>query len=486
MEGYNLTDFPYEILSHIFSYSGRKSVSNVALTCNLFADVIRHNILHILGLVNKLKVFKNLSNFVPHPEQVKMLYYLKISDKEWNFIQSPMGSGKTAIMLTSALQTKTVILINTRIYTSWIKELENFGLKTSQKSIEESDVLLVHTKFPNHRGHFLRDVASFRQPKLDYLDDIKQKVVITTRHYLRSYPNYFRKWIGKEENKIIMDEAHLVKARDFKRFSMARNIYTRFFFFSATSLDFIRSPVETTFRGKIGVMSKEDYPKIRYTRKDLSLTDNSLSSFLKSKELQPYNHIVVFSVSKLQNLRAWKKTIEEKTGRTFIVFSNTAPTTLTRWEKNENAVLMCSYSTASEGTNFTHTDCAIFFDFGKISLDKARQSIGRIRRKNNIHRKIKVYFCEENDVYNYRVLNIRGRLNSYYALNLSLPLFYKKSEDSIGKLYTQLCEDGYDPKKLTHEEIRLIFGYGMQSNYIEFKEIKTIPFDKLLGYVIMN
>jgi superfamily II DNA or RNA helicase len=484
MEDYNLTDFPYEILSHIFSYSASKSVYNLSLTCRLFADVIKHNIPHIFGLINNLKTFKNLSNFIPHPEQVKMLYYLKKSNKEWNFIQSPMGSGKTAIMLTLALQTKSIILINTRIYTSWIKELKNFGLKTSQKSIEESDVLLVHTKFPNHRGHFLRNGASFR-PNLDHLDDIKQKIVITTRHYLRSYPNYFKKWIGSEENKIIMDEAHLVKGRDFKIFSMARNIYTRVFFFSATNLDFIKSSKETTFRGRIEVIAKEDYPKIRYSRKQLTLTDDSLSELLNSKNLQPYKHIVIFSVSKLQNLRTWIKSIEKKTGRSVIVFSNTAPTTLTRWEKKENAVLMCSYSTASEGTNFSHTDCAIFFDFGKISLDKARQSMGRIRRKNNVHRKIRVYFCEERETRG-DIYNIKGRMNSYYALNLDLPHFYKKSEDSIRRIYNQLSKDGYDPKKLTHEEIRLIFGCGMQSNYIEFKEIKTIPFDKLLGYVIMN
>ncbi len=152
----SLQDLPTELIIQIAAAAGHKTYLPIMLLNSWFYQCLKGNLLYLFGIGRESRSFREKSGFVAHPEQVKMLLALKFATSTWNMIRAPMGCGKTAVMIMTALESKgrSAFLINTRVYTSWIQEFKNFGMKLVQDP-EKSDLLVVHTKYPKQRNNFM-------------------------------------------------------------------------------------------------------------------------------------------------------------------------------------------------------------------------------------------------------------------------------------------------------------------------------------------
>lgn len=479
---FKLHYFPYEILAYIFKFVGPNSVYSLSLTCRTLADVFKHNKMYILGLVKDIKEFRKLTPYEPLPEQVEMLYHLKRVNKPLSMIQAPMGTGKTTMMILLALlsDSPSIFVINTRIYTSWIQEFKNFGLSLHQDP-DKSDVLIVHVKYPKHRDFVYRNYNSKPIPR-------EHKLILTTTYYICN--GYNLESCVDANSQIIVDEAHLTKYSHMRSFEYLSRGNMKLYLFSASPMNSLIGMRDTellrpanVFMGTIKETSTDSFPKLRHSRMRLSLGYENIKDFLNRKRMVKYKHIVICTHAKLSYLRDWKTDLKKSTGREIIVFSNTAPTSLKRWEKSDNAVILCNYLTSSEGTNFLRTDCAIYFNFGHVSMEKARQTIGRVRRASSEHSTIRVYFCDEafnepNSTF------IKSRINQQYAVKLGNNKFGRKTDADITRICSYMEKDKIDLDKLTLEEIRIIFGVRAPSPDIDFSNI-TLPLKTILKYTIL-
>ena len=490
----SLQDLPTELIIQIAAAAGHKTYLPIMLLNSWFYQCLKGNLLYLFGIGRESRSFREKSGFVAHPEQVKMLLALKFATSTWNMIRAPMGCGKTAVMIMTALESKgrSAFLINTRVYTSWIQEFKNFGMKLVQDP-EKSDLLVVHTKYPKHRKYFLE--------RMYQQDGIKgKKIVVTTFYYLRKYSVCFRAWtsggwVTRNSNVVyprshrnygclIMDEAHLFKKPDLRIFHPFDRI--RYYLFSASPInlpvgwvsrrDIFRYTVKSDSRG---------YPKLSFKRLELQfplLTTCYILSMVATikKKNFAYKNIVIFTAIGTKQLRKYASDMQPELPKWKIyTFSNTAPTILERWKKAEKGILLCNYQTSAEGTNFSEADCIFLYNFQVISLEKARQSLGRVRRKNNVHSKVRAYFFEEkrNDVE-----WIRGRLNQQYAIYLKKGLFYKKSKNTTLNIIRVLMKDGYFIRKLSDEDLLAIFSYGHTTKPDIRLDDLTISLGEILCY----
>jgi len=492
-----ITSLPAEIICEIVKHCGSKMLLPLMLAHRFFCQTVRGNLVYILDFGEKVRQFQKCSGFVAHPEQVLMLRKLKQTRVRWNLVEAPMGCGKTAVMLMTALESsgKSIILINTRIFTSWIQEVKNFGLRLHQDPVK-SDVLLVHTKYPRHRNAMIKN-----QWEKDPFPD--KKVLITTMHYFRHNGVRLRVWVGGRrfrkvdslcgpvtdpdapEGRVIVDEAHLLKGNQIELLDKTRNV--RHFWFSASPLTrpWPGNPWCSWSRFKLKNNTK-GYPKIRFTRVQTQWIPGGtqmeihLPKIFQKKKFN-YTHIIVFTNYATKALRCLAKNelrYSLPSQYKVLVFSNTAPTILERWRKASHSVLLCNYQTSSEGTNFSETDCALFFHFDRVSLEKARQSMGRIRRKNSVHDRIKVYFFEHFSPTQF----IRGRLNQKYAFDLKIEWFQKKPEGKMNLILQQMSKDGYQLENLSGEDLLRCF----TTDHVSPPEIHpdqfTLPFEKIIAY----
>ena len=386
---YSLLDFPVEILCEITRHAGLGAFLPLMLTHPQFNEVIRGNLLYLFGMGPEVRAFEKKSGFKAHMEQVLMLHALKKAHQRWNLVRAPMGCGKTAIMLMLALERpgRTILVINTRIYTSWIQEIKNFGLRLEQDPMM-SDLLMIHTKYPKHRDSLLKNWES---------DPIDKKIVVTTTHFLSRYPHYnrLRGWVAGStfqknhphwmnyghleiadptapQGAIIMDEAHLIKQ---PQMSFMNKVPTaRSFLFSASPINITGIPPADLFKYTIFSRSTKGYPKLGFTRiQERKSLKDSLSEMVNRKKFN-YTHVVVFSNFAAKTLRqiglalgggpkkkgTKKKDLPDKPppigSHKILTFSNTAPTILERWRKAKKGILLCNYQTSSEGTNFSEAD----------------------------------------------------------------------------------------------------------------------------------
>lgn len=472
----SLFDLPVEILCKIARHSGTESYYNLILTCSFWKEVMLCNLLYLLRINKGVRQFEEKSGFHAHPEQVLMLRALQKSSDEHSLIRAPMGSGKTAIMMMLALNTpgKSIAVMTTRAYTTWIAELKSFGLKLHQDP-NKSDVIVVHTKFPKHRDAIL---DGKKNPFPD------KKVLITTSYYLASHYRRDRltSWAsGKSfeyvpEGSIIVDEAHLYlnnksKGRIVHQVMEIPN--TRKYWFSASPMstcyfgNFGRQP----FQYKVRSQNTAGYPKLIVRRK-----------FRKDKIIQTIenysgdrDHVAVFCNAPLKNLRALAKKI--KVDKKVMVFSNTAPTILDRWKK-KGGILLCNYLTSAEGTNLPETERALFFHFEEVSLEKARQVVGRIRRKNSVCKEIDVFFFETSN----KIGLVRSRINEIYGCSLEMTGFSKKSQERMRAILEHLSSDGYSVKKLSNSDLLHLFTFEHESPLPVNLTKLTIPLEKILSY----
>ena len=443
-------------------------------------DCMRGNLLYLFGINSEIIDFQKKSGFKIFSEQMKMLLALKNNTNKWNIIRAPMGSGKTATMIMTALECegKTVFLINTRIYTTWIQEFKNFGMKLVQDPAA-SDIIIVHTKYPKHRDTFTG--------KCNYgkIDD--KKIVVTTPYYFRRYSLNFRKWIsdGVKTGCLIMDEAHLMKNNDLYFFHMFTDV--RRYLFSASPMNintmlYGSYPIfeYEIFRYTVKSIGSKGYPKLSFKR--LTIQDNYINSMIKAIKKTKYKKIVIFTSIALKDLRRYAVQMKKDLpGWIVLTFSNTAPTILARWKKAKKGVLLCNYQTSSEGTNFSETDCAFFYHFECVSLEKARQSMGRIRRKNNLHSTVRIIFFEESD----DIAWVKGRLNQQYAMHLKKGIFYKKDKNTIYHIILALKKDRLNVMELSDEDILAIFSCNHKIKPTIRLKALTLPLVDIIGYTQM-
>lgn len=498
------TLIPEELLIHIYRHlihdcNAPRDLYQCAQVCKYWAHVLRRSMTLLFGMTKQVDLFHKISHgYQIFQEQFVMLWKRRqpyYRHRKFTAIQAPMGSGKTAVMLYLAIKwitthttdyhlkkasakagksldplawcvgDRVLLLINTRIYTTWIKELRQFGLRLHQK-YNQSDVLVLHTKYPEHRRMF--EEAKWTDPK-----DCP-RLILTTTHYLMSgYHRYrwgWNHWFDMDCSQVhlIVDEAHLLTTQHWE--NIPTHMFNTVTMFSASYMDSLPQGSRL-----IQIQPKrKGYPKLQVDWVSWWSMDflTELEKLVHNPPPKPYRRIVIFSDESMKMLRhyvkqsAWKKPHHQDWKKP-IVFSNTAPTTLDRWRRSEEpSILLCTYNTASEGTNFSECDMAWFFGFHRNALERSRQILGRIRRKDSHHDTIKVRFFEPADP----VHLIRGRLNQLYACNLQMRPFSRKSYHTCEGILRQLQDLNYTVQFLSEEDLKILFSYD---------QVEPIDWDKL-------
>ncbi len=383
---------------------------------------------------------------------------------------SPMGTGKTAISLYMALQSKnpTFILVNTRILSAWLDEVKKFGIY--DRDPKKSKVLFIHSSINNLHVNYSKN------NKLDH------KIIITTKYY---YDNGLRNYLinGNAIINIIIDEAHLHNT-----YFISGLIYRHstplpikeILLVSASPIhlgkfcgngDIVKYDVKCKsfnlntklIENRININNiGGKYAKLTIFDKFVenpSLSVNGIERMICQFEVEGkiYDRIVIFSHCKLETLRAFARDLNKKIEDYYVfTFSNKAVTHMDIFRK-KRCITLCNYLTAIEGVNFSEADCAIYYDIDYNSPEKARQGLGRIRRKNNTLNNIDIYFVmyTANDI-----RYIQGRLNKIYALNKKILLLDKKSQSTMNNIIKYLTDRQYKIANLTDMEILLLFSKG--------------------------
>ena len=128
-----------------------------------------------------------------YDDQLELYKKIKTAcdDDQWKNIiaKASMGSGKTAVMLMIANHIinnddNVIILINNKVMSTWLMEIEKFKLRFDRKNVEESDIIILHSSCSSH----LKYVNSTEHIKeLKKILDKEKKIFITTPHYLQKY-----------------------------------------------------------------------------------------------------------------------------------------------------------------------------------------------------------------------------------------------------------------------------------------------------------
>lgn len=518
-----MDNLPYEIIAYnIFSHIKEKDlINNILLVDKRFYKCVmlyfslkyKNNDEDFIKLSNYNHMFteqiyaiKNINEI--RKEQAKdAIFYPILGPKDeipsdiynpYNIIfKSPLGTGKTAVSLYFAIKSplQTLILVTTRILTTWLEELKKFNLFDPDPI--KSKVLFIHGEVcQKHRKFALKQ------------NKFTNKLIITTTNtfYTSLKVPSFNSYsiFGKMDKNInlMIDEAHLfhdygIKNLPDKNFNI--NICERFYI-SASPLKNIcdrtkKKKIETyevrcrnfnldtkaimdrvTIGNKIG----GKYAKINFKEIDEYKYKNTSTSarilLIVSKLLNDINYkkIVVFSNLSKYYLDIISTNItKNKTDFNYyksISFNNKAITHLEKFRKEDKIILLCNYKTSTEGINFSEADCAIYFEFEQNSPEKARQAVGRIKRKNNTNPDIDVYFSlNKKD----NVIKMRNRLNQIYAKNFNFRNIEKKKNITMHLLIEDLKSNNYDLDKLTETEIIFLFGYNthMDKNYSCFDNL---------------
>lgn len=423
-------------------------------------------------------------------------------DYRWKTIiaKASMGSGKTAIMLMIANHIVTngdnaIILINNKVMSTWLMEMEKFKLRFNRTNVNESDIIILHSSCEPH----LKYVKTEKYIKeLKKILKKEKKIFITTPHYLQTYNKlgYIRTHVHKNYGmyepiqcggfghiydqgfSIIVDEAHTIKNDAYTK----KNCLHKKILISASPINSKDSARSTTHIDVSNVKDEEIlYPNIEceYEFYDeqlnrcvyLGTSNNNCAIVYKILEkYKSYDNIVLFFENQtiIDDIIKKIKHIPEfdSLKRKYIKFVNSTSKSIKEFNENKNSVMFCSYLTSCEGTNFDKSSCAIFFNYNSLGLEKARQCIGRIRRRNNYNKSVKLVFAiynpsNDNNVRNFdnEVEIIRSRLNTIYATDLEYPFFEKKTKHFMVNILKYLdkhniCKNQFD---LTEADIITLF-----------------------------
>lgn len=424
------SNVPKDIVLFIFSLCERNDIAALCSTSKRFNGLIQKN----LGRVFNMGTGK----YVPFPEQIKLYFDIRKSIEPLLAIESPMSSGKTALMLMLAHDSehKTLICINTRVFTSWIKELKQMGFRISTNP-DKSDVLIVHTKYQKHRILALTGMHTS-----------KHKIVITTAYYVNHTRYGIGIWVLNNRANIFVDEAHIGANHprnigDYFRNAYQRKAEPKYLMFSASP---INVPNVKKLVWNYSEKSQAELPRLNVKH----VEKISLQAYLKNTKKK---HIVVFTFMKGTDRTKLCRSLKDINGFKIFKFINTTTSTLDRFFDSEKGVIVCSYGTGAEGINLTVCDCVILKQFHNVGVEKSRQVLGRVRRRNSKHKIIKCILETTND----DIHHILSRTSLIYALRMELPLFCRKERLQIRLILDKMKENGVDHKKLTDYELLCIF-----------------------------
>jgi len=178
-----------------------------------------------------------------------------------------------------------------------------------------------------------------------------------------------------------------------------------------------------------------------------------------------YKKIVVLTSHNMDDLNKLVKNLTIP-DLNLIFFKNTSTTLLKRF-REKDCIVFCTYKTAAEGINFSEAQCMVCYDFGSNSIEKSKQSLGRVKRMNNKEEDIDIYFATTKDTVAY----VLTKLNVFYAIGKT-GYFSKKKREAIEYIIQELGIETI--KKLSMQEMLLLFSCGNH----EFKDFKTsLPLD---------
>jgi len=491
-EFFLLSDFPAEIIVEMYKKLESKAIKNLSLCCKFFYLVyVQHKIL----ISSHITPFHRL-----YDEQEEMLEKIKEITKTENrvFVISSMGTGKTTVMVLLATQVfsehRTLIIVPVKTMTTWISEFSRYtknskySIKFDKANPKKSDVLVYHTtSCPKHKDFF------------DSQEVITHKIVITTPYYTQVNPQTSKimdKFI-KEGPLVLIDEAHLMGAKCFPIFEFAFKIiaFTANGTFSGeeTAPDPWNCPV-------IEIKAKErdgERPTFSIVNcsgafglhlnnaninRDLHFITNGIGAGRRRGDWIPefnpmkireavkrivrkhkLNKVLVFLQARtedLSNTKLFKHFKEDRSfdwsDYVFDSFKNTNLCALEKFLKAEKMIMFTTYYSCSEGVNFNMVGNVITFDFFCLGLEKARQVLGRITRRNNPHKRIKIF----NVNVAIPTADALIALNFVAAKKIGMNLKGKKSRECVEKIVKILNElpKPIDAQCLTDEEIMLLFG----------------------------
>jgi superfamily II DNA or RNA helicase len=467
-----------DIAKHVFSFLPDKQLYGI-LTVN--RDFYK---LAMISLASRYR--KNyLAEYYPSifPEQSYAIKHMNKIRKSINEDQhyiikynSPMGTGKTAVGLYMALKSerKTLIIINPRTLSTWLGELKKMNLYGAEPL--STDVLFYHST--TNKKHYQYITNHLSEQKM-----IKHNTIITTFANYSKIGYRIGNILGDKMN-IVVDEAHLLKGNlwlggytnyevielilisaspiPYNHYKYRNDRYNNLFNIKCQKMninkDIINNRMNVDTIG--GRYAKLTYQYFWLDSPMSELTMQKISKIFEYPKMREYNKIVLFSSTRIELLRSLAKRYKNSFEDYYVLaFNNSAKTHMDIFRKKEKCIVLCNYLNATEGVNFSEADCGLYLDFHYNTMEKAKQALGRIKRKNNIATDIDVYFVCLRDPY-YSVYYIKTRLNHIFVVNEKIKLMEKKREYTMSQIITSLYRKKYKLTDLTDDEILLLFSNG--------------------------
>ncbi len=466
---------PAEIWCEILAQTEPNIIRNVLpKVCKSLSTLVGTHYRHI---------FPSDAGYYLYPEQITARARLHKAKEDVICLISPMSSGKTATALMWAIKRPTnekiIIVVSPRVITTWLDEFVKFGLILT-KDPSESHVLFHYTTHPEHKK---ATVPGFTQ-----------RFVLTTQYYIQSNRSklFESKAFEKESVSFIFDEAHLLKGHYmYQIHRLVDPLYNSFggvaeikkiLMISATPFyapqptlatpNFNFKNIKRIVIEDVPIADTADdkrYPKIVPTISWWQGDEDILFGILLNI-CQRRNRVVVFFDFRKEKVNKLSKALVKHihTHQIFL-FMNNSSSRQSQIRKAKKSIIFCNYRTGSEGVNFDFCDGAVFFQFENISPEKARQTVGRVRRRNNRHQEVEAIFVFDTHPTEY----VRMKLNQMYACDLKIPRVVKKKIDCMEKIIGELTKEGVDVYQLKDHELMILFGFF--DKRISFKGLEFSP-----------
>lgn len=494
-EEYSLLYFPQPVLCIIFKFVPRHEITKLREVCKGFTRIINEYYTSIIS---------NEFNYTLHPEQLEVYKHLDMYDKTPNvLINSPMGTGKTAMMLMQAMDYmhrgyRVHITILPKTITAWVDEIAKMKtLDFKSTTPDKSSIIFIHTKYPKHRDYALHSASKHN------------KIYITTPYY---YKKLFETVSDAKKINVCMiaDECHSNNTWMYGDYSKRLLFTASIEDSSSTERFFVRNGFNYRVVNAMNLIphgtSEKRYPKL--VACDILSTSDEFSYVYKGRiprrskliidyeamfSKYSFTKLVFFANIRADDLVSVVKGLNDhykeagasarvdRKELAFFAFKNTNSRVLKQFKQSKlPSVLICPISSSTEGINFEMADAVVIQDMNVLSATRARQAIGRVMRLNNTNPEIKLFFTNTSTT---PVSNIRSRINEYYSIHRDCPGLEKKSEVTINKILDMMEKDDVDYSKLTDLEIMLAFTQ-QHSQELKFEEddLKNLTLRHIVKY----
>jgi len=439
-----MNKLPTVLVKYIYKFINRLDMLNMCCVSKTTSNNVYDNMI------------TNEAGYNLYEEQISMYNSCISSIHRHNIINARMSAGKTAIMLMLALDIierggRVLIVIPSKVFSTWFKEMDKFRINID-KNPNKSEILIVHTKYPKHRDHKNKMLFRF---------------ILTTKYYINGLDIDTGLYI------LINDECH-------SGVTLHLVNYKKSMLFSAS----YEKNSKYTNRYNVNVISiKEQCTPGRDRYPNVALCKMRGESVNECISLMNSQKIVWMTDTKQTLLtKKFARIMESYSPEVkFFVFKTTTFSGLKDFNMyKKKCVLICSINSATEGTNFDKADTLIVQNFDILSLVRARQLVGRVRRKNNLNDTINMYTYASNIKSTSNI--VRCRLNLIYSLNLTMEIFDKKPMQTINKILDSI---NIHVDKMTDEEILVLFTCRSKVPPLINLSKLTIDFDKLIPLMLI-